>query len=328
MGSPGSRGIRAAPVSVGRRGNMMNRAGQLLGLVLLFVGLAGLAQETGWMDPSADMGQFTDGPRAYHRDGRYAVASHGQEHIYEGYGISLPGGGEVVGIEVLFTARKDGPTNSSLAVELSWDGGVSWTATGYGVGPMPASWRDYVAGGSSDTWGRTWAPNELGDGAFQVRIRATHDSRLDWVAVRVHFREAIAQTLIVTPPLVDLGALTLAHYDAGYKEISPAQRVTVSSPTAWSLVVAADAATWTYTGSDAPPGKPSSHLEWRVNASGPGTTDSQTSYAGLTMAPHTVARGAAGSGLWLEVSLRIRVDYDTTVPGTYELRFTYTLTTP
>ena len=46
------------------------------------------------------------------------------------------------------------------------------------------------------------------------------------------------------------------------------------------------------------------------------------------MAPHTVARGAAGSGLWLEVSLRIRVDYDTTVPGTYELRFTYTLTTP
>ncbi len=328
MGSPGSRGIRAAPVLVGRRGNMMNRAGQLLGRLLLFVGLAGLAQETGWMDPSADMGQFTDGPRAYHHDGRYAVASHGQEHIYEGYGISLPGGSEVVGIEVLFTARKDSPTNSSLAVELSWDGGVSWTATGYGVGPMPASWRDYVAGGSSDTWGRTWAPNELGDGAFQVRIRATHDSRLDWVAVRVHFREAINRILTVTPPLVDLGALTLAHYDAGYKEISPAQRVTVSSPTAWSLVVAADAATWTYTGSEAPPGKPSSHLEWRVNASGPGTTDSQTSYAGLTMAPHTVARGAAGSGLWLEVSLRIRVDYDTTVPGTYELRFTYTLTTP
>jgi hypothetical protein len=109
---------------------MMNRTRQLLGLLLLFVGLAGLAQETGWMDPSADMGQFTNGPRAYHRDGRYAVASHGQEHSYEGYGISLPGGSEVVGIEVLFTARKDGSTNSSLEVELSWDGGVSWTATG------------------------------------------------------------------------------------------------------------------------------------------------------------------------------------------------------
>lgn len=300
------------------------------GLVaVLLVGTVGLAQvNTGWLSPSADSGQFANGSRAYYDDDLYATAAHNQVHLYWGYGISLPGGSEVVGIEVLFTARKDGPTNSSLEVELSWDGGVSWTATGYGVGPMPASWRNYVAGGSSDTWGRTWAPNELGDGAFQVRIRATHNSRLDWVAVRVHYREAIAQTLIVTPPLVDLGALTLAHYDAGYKEISPAQRVTVSSPTAWSLVVAADAATWTYTGSEAPPGKPSSHLEWRVNASGPGTTDSQTSYTGLTTASHTVARGAAGSGLWLEVSLRVRVDYDTTVPGTYELRFTYTLTTP
>lgn len=304
----------------------LHRWGFLLALFL--VGAAGLAQDTGWLSPSADSGQFANGSRAYYDDTAYAKAGNGQVHLYWGYEISLPAGSEVVGIEVLVDARKSGAAASALYVELSWDGGMSWTATGYFAGWMKAAWRQYVLGGSGDTWGRTWTPAEFSGGSFRVRLRAVNASRLDWVAVRVHYREQITATLSVTPSLVDLGVLALAHYDVGYREVSPAQRITVASATAWSLQVSADAATWTYTGSEPPPGKPCSHLEWRVSASGPGVTGAETSYVGLSTGAQTVARGTAGQSLWFEVALRLRVDYATTVPGTYELRFTYTLTSP
>ncbi|HEU68854.1 MAG TPA: hypothetical protein ENN53_06555 [Candidatus Acetothermia bacterium] len=304
----------------------MRRAGLVAALL---VGTVGLAQvNTGWLNPSADSGQFADGSRAYYDDGAYATAPDNRVHLYWGYGISVPAGSEVVGIEVLVDARKHEARASALYVELSWDGGTSWTTTGYFAGWMSAAWRQYVLGGSTDTWGRTWSAGELGDGSFRVRLRAEQASRLNWVAVRVHYREGISQSLSVTPQLVDLEELTLADYDRGYREISPAQRLTVSSATAWSLHIASDSPTWIYTGSEPPPGKPCSHLEWRVSAFGPGVTTPQTGYVGLSTGEQAVAGGSAGTGLWLEVALRVRVDYATTVPGTYELRFTYTLTGP
>jgi len=305
----------------------MRRTG--LALVLI-VGTVGLAQvNTGWLSPSADSGAFINGSSAYVRDYvNYASAAGGAVHRYWGYALSLPAGSRIQGIEVRLVFRKAGAPAASLGAELSWDGGTSWTATGYQAGPVPASWRDLVVGSSTDTWGRSWSPEELTPAAFRIRLTAVSALDLDWVAVRVHYREGISQTLTVTPRLVDLEALTLADYDRGYREISPAQRLTVSSAGAWTLHVAAEGATWTYTGSEPNPGKPCSHLEWRVVAFGSGITGAQTSYLGLSLSPQRVAGGSAGTGLWLEVALRLVVDYATTVPGAYELRFTYTLTAP
>lgn len=306
----------------------MNRVWFGWGLLLAALGSVALAQSTGWMSPSLDVGEFTDGPRGYYRDNLYAVGADGAEHAYGGYGINLPANSEIVGIEVRLRVQKHASANCYLHVELSWDGGVSWTATGYRSGFTAGSWWEHVLGGASDPWGHGWSPDEVGHGALRVRLRAENAVRLDWVAVQVHYRQGVAQTMAVVPQLVDLGVLTLADYDAGYKEVAPAQRIAVSSDTGWTLYVAADAAIWTYTGSEPPPGKPCSHLEWRVLAFSPAITGPQTSYIALTAGLQKVAGGAAGTGLWLEVALRLRVDYDTTVPGTYELRFTYTLTAP
>lgn len=311
-------------------GGTVNRSG-LVGLALLLIvgAVAGPAQlNTGWLNPSADSGSFANGSRAYYNDVWYATAANGQEHRYWGYGFSIPVGSTIRGIEVLLDFRKSGAPLAYLRVELSWDGGVRWTSTGYTAGPAPASWRTYVLGGATDTWGRSWTAEEFTATAFRVRLTAVEGLHLDWVAVRVYYEGPVTLTLSVSPQRVDLGTLTLAHYDAGYKELSPAQRITVSSGTSWSLYVAADAATWTYTGSEPPPGKPCSHLEWRVSAYGPGITAPQTTYLGLTTGSQKVAGGTAGTDLWLDIALRVLVDYDTTVPGAYELRFTYTLTTP
>lgn len=304
---------------------------RLLWLIpLLASGAVALAQQnTGWLNPSAHSGTFTNPTRAFANDTLSATTAHGQEHRYWGYGISIPSGHEVVGIEVLMDARRHvSGIAATLHVELSWDGGGSWTTTGYNTGAMPTTWVQYVRGGAADTWGRTWTTGELAAGVFRVRLRSVQAARLDWIAVRVHFR-SVTLALTVSPQLVDLGTLTLADYDAGFREIATTQRITVSSPASWTLHVAANAATWVYTGSvTPPPAKPSSHLEWRVSASGPGITTPQTSFLGLTTLLHRVAGGAAGTGLWLDIALRLLVDYDTTVPGTYTLSFTYTLTAP
>jgi hypothetical protein len=300
---------------------------------LVVSGALALAQDnTGWRNPSAHSGAFLNPTRAYTDNptgGSFATASHGQEHRYWGYTISIPAGREIVGIEVLLDARRHGTVNSRLFVELSWNGGTTWTATGRSAGPFDGTWRQLIVGSSTDTWGRTWTVGELTTTSFRVRLIADQATRLDWVAVRVHHRvPVIPLTLSVTPQLVDLGTLTLAHYDAGFMELVPAQRLTVSSPAAWSLHVAANAATWTYTGTEPSPGKPSSHLEWRVSAFGSGVTDPHTTYIGLTTTQHRVAGGTAGTGLWVDIALRLVVDYATTVPGTYTLGYTFTLTAP
>ncbi|MCX7750820.1 MAG: hypothetical protein N2320_04695 [Candidatus Bipolaricaulota bacterium] len=298
----------------------------VLGL-LVGVALGGAAQTTPWMNPSLDYGQFANGARAYFRDNLYAVGPHGAVHHYGGFGIVLPGEVEIVGIEVVLRARKDGAPNAYLEAELSWDGGMHWTTTGYQAGPYPGAWRQYIVGGPTDLWGRAWSPGEVQVG-LRVRLRAVNAIQLDWVAVRVTYRASGAPTLSVTPEVVDLGTLTLAHYDAGWLEWAGVQRITVSSPRAWSLTVAAGSPTWLYTGPDAPPAKPCGHLEWRVRAAGPGVTDPRTSFTALSVAGDRVATGGAGTGLWLEIAFRLRVDYETTPPGTYELLFVYTLVAP
>lgn len=307
----------------------MHGRGLLWVALFLLGGTLGLAQQnTGWLISSAHSGGFANGARAYALDGLFATAPHGQAHQYWGFTFSIPSGSTVRGIEVRLDFRKSGAPAAYLRAELSSDGGVTWTATGYVGGPAPGSWRTFILGGSTDAWGRTWTVADFTTTGFRIRLTAENGSRLDWVAVRVHYEPAVTLTLSVSPQLVDLGTLTLAHYDAGHKELSPAQRLTVSSAAGWSLYVAADAATWTYTGSEPPPGKPCAHLEWRVSAFGSGVSDPQTSYLGLTTGQRKVAGGAAGTGLWLDIALRVLVDYTTTVPGTYELRFTFTLTSP
>lgn len=321
----GSSGGQGCPLvfSHGRLGMRLR-----LWILVLGVGLAGAAQSTPWVNPSLDYGQFPNGSRAYFRDNLYAVGAGGAVHHYGGFAVSLPGEVQILGIEVVLRARKDGAPNASLGVELSWDGGASWTTTGYQAGPFTGAWRQLAVGGPSDLWGRAWTPTEVGWGSLVVRLRAINAVQLDWVAVRIFYQTDAVLGLALTPEVVDFGALTLAHYDAGWAEWPGVQRITVTSNRAWTVSVAAGSPTWLYTGVFPSPAKPCGHLEWRVSAAAPGISDPRTSFTPLTLAGTQVARGTGGIGLWIEVAFRLRVDYETTPPGTYELEFTYTLVAP
>ncbi|HKZ54161.1 MAG TPA: M14 family metallopeptidase [Anaerolineales bacterium] len=113
-------------------------------------------------------------------------------HIYYNHGFSIPGGATIQGIEVRVNARVDSTSGSpKICVQLSWDGGVTWTAA-KSSGTLATSETTRILGGTADTWGRTWSSAEFGDTSFRVRLtdvasQTARDFSLDWVAVQVSY---------------------------------------------------------------------------------------------------------------------------------------------
>jgi probable HAF family extracellular repeat protein len=113
------------------------------------------------------------------------------KHRFHNYGITLPAGVSVKGIEVRLDARVDSTSSApKMCAQLSWDGGATWTTT-KSTATLSTSMRTFTLGSATDLWGRAWTPGEFADGSFQVRIinvssSTSRDFSLDWAAVRVH----------------------------------------------------------------------------------------------------------------------------------------------
>jgi hypothetical protein len=117
-------------------------------------------------------------------------------HDFYNYGISVPGGNQVLGIEVRLDAWVDSTSSSTrrMCVELSWDGGSTWTSSQQ-TSNLRTSQRTYTLGGNGDTWGHTWTASELSDANFRVRVTdvansTSRDFYLDWAAVKVYYSSA------------------------------------------------------------------------------------------------------------------------------------------
>jgi hypothetical protein len=113
-------------------------------------------------------------------------------HLFYNYGFSLPAGSVINGIRVQLDAWVSSSTsNPNMCVELSWDGGTTWTAT-KSTTTLTTTEATYTLGTVSDTWGRTWATGDFSDGNFRVRITDVASSTartfsLDWAAVEVTY---------------------------------------------------------------------------------------------------------------------------------------------
>jgi hypothetical protein len=112
-------------------------------------------------------------------------------HDFYNYGISVPGGNTILGIEVRLDAWVGAASGTrNMCVQLSWNGGTSWT-TARQTPNLGASLGTYILGENGDTWGHTWTPSQLSNANFRVRITdvANSTSRtfyLDWAAVKVY----------------------------------------------------------------------------------------------------------------------------------------------
>ncbi len=86
--------------------------------------------------------------------------------------------------------------NNKILVDLSWDGGTSWT-TAQTDSQEPLSETTVILGAPADTWGRAWTIAELSDANFRVRVSTTcagsagncnpRDYFLDWIPVKVYY---------------------------------------------------------------------------------------------------------------------------------------------
>jgi hypothetical protein len=113
-------------------------------------------------------------------------------HRFYDFGISVPAGSAVAGIEVRLDARADSTSGTPrMCVQLSWDGGTTWTAAKT-TGTLGTSLATFTLGGAADTWGRSWSPADFGNANFRVRVinvasSTSRDFFLEWIGLRPHF---------------------------------------------------------------------------------------------------------------------------------------------
>jgi hypothetical protein len=110
-----------------------------------------------------------------------------------GYAFGLPG--SVTSIDGI-TVRTDVGMNNNggtsvFCVELSWDGGATWT-TAKSVTLSVTTVATYTLGSAADTWGHTWSAAQLSTTNFRVRVtdatnQPNKDYRLDYLAVTVNY---------------------------------------------------------------------------------------------------------------------------------------------
>lgn len=141
--------------------------------------------------------EFTTGANGLVIDGNFATNGvTGKKQDYYNYGIVIPTGATVVGVEVLLTAKTTGGTHS-YAIDLTWNAGTSFTATKSQA--LSTTLTTYSIGGATDTWGRTWAANDFSNGLFRLRITETlsggGSSQLDGTAIRVYY--TFSQTALI-----------------------------------------------------------------------------------------------------------------------------------
>ena len=114
-------------------------------------------------------------------------------HIFYNFNFNIPASATISGIEVNLEAKADGTAGTPrFCVELSWDGGSSWTVAKT-TPTLGAADTLFTLGTSADQWNRTWAGSEFGNSGFRVRITSiasdtNRDFYLDWLSVNVTYR--------------------------------------------------------------------------------------------------------------------------------------------
>jgi len=115
-------------------------------------------------------------------------------HRFAGFGISIPSGSTINGIEVVLDSwTDDNGGDCRIDVDLSWDNGSNWTSEkSADIGTSEAT---QTLGNSSDDWrSGSWTPAEFSN--FVVRVQAedpnndcdsNDDIFLDWLRVKVYY---------------------------------------------------------------------------------------------------------------------------------------------
>jgi hypothetical protein len=155
------------------------------------------ADQTNSPTDSTSTQNFLHADYAYADGGTYANAtSPTQNATYWGYDFTIPAGNTILGITVRLdawdTVGTGGTPVGYLSVELSKDGGSTWTDV-KSTGTLTTTQATYNLGGSADTWGTSWTVTQINSDNFRVRVTAEKsagnviDWLLDWIPVTITY---------------------------------------------------------------------------------------------------------------------------------------------
>jgi len=148
-----------------------------------------IGNSPGFLWPTANSGSWTNAANAYDQtDGTYAVDNTGVTNNFSTHNFSIPGSNVINGVEVKMEIS--GTTAAgTIDVDLSWDGGTSWTSA-KSTPTLTTTDSAVSLGGSSDKWGRTsWIVSDFSDVNFVVRLTGNPSSntvQVDAIQVRVY----------------------------------------------------------------------------------------------------------------------------------------------
>lgn len=173
----------------------------------------GKLANTGFKNPSANTGEFTNPTDAYTSNDIRATGDVDQVHQYYQFGFLTDGIPENVIITGIIV-RLEGYSelgNQNIKVDLSWDNGSSWTSPQKDSGPFQSSTDETIdLGSSTDKWNHSWTRAELADDKFRVRLTIGSFQEfleLDWIAVNIYYLPSLTleELLTIAPrPLVGL----------------------------------------------------------------------------------------------------------------------------
>lgn len=132
-------------------------------------------------------GTWTNAAFAYDRtNGTYANTTTGSaQQIYTSFNDSVPSGDTVEGVEVKMEIS--GTTAAgTIDVELSWDGGSSWTSS-KSSGTLSDTDTVVTLGGASDDWGQAWTPAQISNFALRVTANpSSNEVRIDGLQAKIY----------------------------------------------------------------------------------------------------------------------------------------------
>jgi hypothetical protein len=154
--------------------------------------------DTGFVNPTASGSPnngWTNPSYAYIEDGNNRARQiAGAYEDYSSFGLSIPAGATIIGIEARVRGGGAVSPASTTGIELSWNGGTTYTSTGYTYTLAPnTGWSG--KGAINDTWGRTWAPGDFSNANFRARLYGGDSTgSIDVLQLRVTYQSSVAKT--------------------------------------------------------------------------------------------------------------------------------------
>gem|GEM_PF-4111656 len=115
-------------------------------------------------------------------------------HRFSSYTLPVPTTATAInGIEVqIIGAPSTGNQTGQVCIELSGDGGATWTTVSRTINYTTTTFTTFTLGGPTDLWGKTWTPTTFSNANFRLRVTDVDNTGnkafyLDYVGVRVTY---------------------------------------------------------------------------------------------------------------------------------------------